>query len=151
MSVPVPPVRRAAVRYSAQMAARARELHDAGALSLVEIRSQLIREFGAAPTSTALHMWVDDAFAEQARARHRRKQARYRRRDGVAQIIQPGTLTDADLLALRVEDGLSHQAIVNVARRFYATSLTVWQVRERLAELGAPKNPNKARPPRVSA
>jgi hypothetical protein len=46
---------------------------------------------------------------------------------------------------------LSHEAIARVARRFFAVELSSHGVRRWLDRLGAPKNPLKARPPRVTA
>jgi hypothetical protein len=107
--------------------------------------------------------WVDEDYATEYRERDRirsrvRDRDKYgatrflvldndaRRRLGLDVVAEPPSkLTPDLLLALRVEDGLPYRSIAAVARRFFGEDLTPEGWRYRLHELGAPKNPNKAR------
>lgn len=127
--------------YSSRMLARARKLAE-GEWQPVEIRQRLVREFGVAPSLTTIRVWTDDRYA----AERRTVQAAAKRRESARRRgVDFRELSDDVLLALRVEDGLTYPAISNVVRRFYAVDIDPEDMRRRLHELGAPKNPNKAR------
>lgn len=140
---PSPPTR---VRHTARTVARARELAAAGWYP-TGISRILAREFDLErpPSTNTIRCWLDPGFREyhirlNSRARERREG---RSSDG---LPKPSRLTPQLLLALRVEDGLTYGAIAAVARRFCGEEMTEDECRYRLYELGAPKNPNKARP-----
>jgi hypothetical protein len=158
MSVPVPPVRDArTTRYKMTVLRLAAELHEGG-WTPTQIRGRLHAELGVRPAVETIRCWVEPGFREFRRCRlneqaaRRREAAREPRPTPDPFTVPESTvpeLTDEVMWALRVEDGLSHEAIARVARRFFAVELSSHGVRRWLDRLGAPKNPLKARPPRV--
>jgi hypothetical protein len=153
MSVPVPPVRDPrGNRYTMTAVRRAVELHEGG-WTPTEIRRRLWEELGVRPAIYTIRGWVEPGFREFQRAQLNARRARKRElaRGGTPDPFRVPELSDEVMWALRVEDGLSHEAIARVARRFFAVELSSHGVRRWLDRLGAPKNPSKARPPRVTA
>ena len=113
---------------------------------------------------TTIRAWVDEDYAKERNRQRRERMRRFSRdKRGTTQFLvldadarrrlgldvphePPAELTPELLLALRLEDGLPYSAIAKVARRFFGErDATEDKVRFRLYELGAPKNPNKAR------
>jgi hypothetical protein len=153
MSVPVPPVRDArGTRHTMPVVRRAVQLHEAG-WTPTEIRRRLEEELGVRPAIGTIRGWVEPGYREFMRRQLNARRARRREaaRGGTPDPFRVRELSDDVMWALRVEDGLSHEAIARVARRFFAVELSSHGVRRWLDRLGAPKNPLKARPPRVSA
>lgn len=128
-----------AQRYTAQVAARARELRRAG-MTPTEVQAQLGRELGKPPALNSIQCWTDPDAEERIRERDRA--AKRRARAGKAHT---SAFIDRSMLTLRLDDGLSYTAIAKVMRRFYNVDLDAEQVRHRLYKAGAPKNPEKVR------
>lgn len=124
-------------RYTTRVVQRARELARAG-WTAGAIRRILAREFALPrpPSDNTIRAWTE-GYRQQRDQRDQRRP-------------EPEPTADL-LLALRLEDGLSHTAIAAVIRRFFGQPFTESQVRYRLDALGAPKNHNKARPRQEAA
>lgn len=120
----------AAVRYSAKVAVRARELRAAG-WQITRIQDFLEAEHGVRPSTTTVMVWVDERFA----SKRRRTQARRMRR---AHVRTPRTAFSEDWQVDRMRElhdrGLSYGAIAVVAAVWWGRQLTEYQVRYRLAK-----------------
>lgn len=138
--------------YPAAAMVRARELRSPGMdMSLRQVAAQIGKEYGTTPTSMTILRWTDPKWAEQDRQTTIERGRRYRRARGVRDRQTRQIATDADLLALRLEDGLSYPAIEKVVRRFFSSPMSEEQIRAKLHELGVEKNHAKARTTRSAA
>lgn len=150
MNVPAPPRRDPrATRWPLAVVREARLLANGG-WTVTEIRHRIERQHGRMPAETTVQAWIKPGVAERrqrqsAISRNRHRIAEDSGKPGPKAARFPSELTDDVLLAMRVDDGLSLNALAAVIARFYGVRLTVGQIRTRLDKLGAPRNENKAR------
>jgi hypothetical protein len=110
---------------------------------------------GVSVAWSTVKVWVDPGYRDEQLRRNRvRARNAWRQRNNVQ--LARHTACDPEeceqtLLTLRREDKVQYTALAVIARRFYGIDLSPEQVRHRLYELGAEKNPNKARPQRRKA
>ena len=131
--------------------------------SVTEIRDYLATR-GHDVTRITVKTWVDPEWGRQRNEglraskrrcdRNRRGTQTFRILDNDAQarlheLVGAGGPLGAPefspefLLALRIEDGHTYEAIAKIARRFFGVEWTADQLRFELYKLGAPKNPAK--------
>jgi transposase len=143
-NIPPPPERGPRqIRHSTVLVRRAKELVEAG-WTTGETARRLAVEFDLdpVPATTTIRRWTEPGYWELHKSWQEKAQRRAR---GQEPRALRGPLSDDLLMALRVEDELTYSSIAKVARRFFGVDVDPDQLRHRLYELGAPKNPAKSR------